>query len=702
MTSHTKTGFDTYNGVQAPRYNVMSYTWGHYEDPSKGHPSLPIHGVSWPIPCIKREHFTNDMFLDAIRRVARGAYKEKCDWVWIDVACIPQEWAGETSEDIALRGQEIGRQVEIFQKADEVFAWLNGIQKSDIVKDQQDPALGRSNRSGYIGWREIASATQEVVDKGRWHVLDYLEAITLAYERYMKRILDHPWFQSLWTLQEMVLRSNGSRSKDGYILLDGHRGDTQHEWLSQVTIHKRRRRSPLRKGVWEEHISLHTLTTESDAIERYVLPKLRGKLRPLAGSCHPHDIASTPQDGQPDLKRICRRLEDLITLQNRRGLIAASVTVPHIVYSLASLRRVTHLVDRIYGIVQVYGISCNPNPKGNDELAKLHALEDEFGMQLVQKAPVLSQLFLHSSADDTPRRSWLITQKCDPKLMGSIGREFKADDGIKEHFEVFRVLPGPRGFDAGDLLLKFRGKAWSLGAFMEASSVRGGKETTSSMLDPTSYLVSKGEARSTPYSYLKDQYGLKLDATSYLFSADETLSDHCTHKEDQFGLKLNTASYFVVPGYPCDIKDRLMTDNYGLKLDYHISKSIFGHVVGNFPAEAEIHDAIYRVFRYYNRPYTSGVKRLGTIVVALLGSRWLGRVPSTEYAGLVLVCRDSSENIEECHANGKSSLPASREIHSTSTWERIGLIVWHETYYSPDYTPHELLPPPYVFQCSIV
>lgn len=361
-------------------------------------------------------------------------------------------------------------------------------------------------------------------------------------------------------------------------------------------------------------------------------------------------------------------------------------------------------MDRIYGIVQVYGISCIQNPQGNDESAKLSTLEDDFGEKLVQRAPVLSQLFLHSSEDESPRRSWLITQKCHAKLMGKRRLEFRADDEIKEQFEVFRVLPGPRGSDSGDLVLSFRGKAWSLGVFMEAYFGKGGKPTRSSIYEPVSHLISRGEAQSTPYSYMKDQHGLKLNATSYLFSADEAESILFGDREDQFGLILNTASYFVAPSNEWGNNYGTIKDDYGLELDSHISKSIFGRVVGNFPAEAEMHDAIYRVFQYYNRPYTSGVKGLGTVIVALLGSRRVRGRLSMDYVGLVLVCRDSDsgEKLEKCNATGKDSLPASREIHSTATWERIGLIVWHETYCTPDYTPHELLPPPYAFQCSIV
>lgn len=616
MTSYARSGSNTYNGVSAPLYNIMSYTWGFYEDPKRNHPSLPVRGINWPIPSIVKEHLTSDMFLDAVRRVARGAYQEKCDWVWIDVACIPQKWAGETSEDAALRGQEIGRQVEIFQRAEEVFAWLCSIQEADIVKDHQDPVLGRVF-APYLTSTDIFNAASQVVFiNERWQGLDELEAMTLAYERYMKRMLGHPYFQSLWTLQEMALRLN-----DSYILLDD-------DSLPEGAVDKQR---------VETHMSLGILTIESEAIELTVLPWLQMKVREMAATADPHDISSRPQHGQQNLEKIYQRLKDLASLQRLRGLNGTSITVPHTVYSAASLRRVKYLVDRIYGIVQVYGISCNPTPKGNDELAKLHALEDEFGKELVQKAPVLSQLFLHSSEDEAPRRSWLITQKCDAKLMGAQGNQFKLEDDMNTLFEVFKVLPGR---DPGDLLLRFRGKAWGLGTFIEASAAAA-----------------------------------RVGKPELLFGTDTSsiAARKAAHRPEE--------------------------DQYGLKLDYHISKSIFGRTLGNSPAYTEMHDAI---FKHYNCPYIRGEERLGKIVVALLGSRWFWGHLNKDFVGLVLVRRDSGENKVNCHSHREDSLSASREVHSTGSWERIGLVVWQEVYDTCGHTPHMLLPPPYVFQCSIV
>lgn len=45
MTSHVKEGECTYSGVVAPTYNIMSYTWGFYQDRTGQQPWLNIHGV---------------------------------------------------------------------------------------------------------------------------------------------------------------------------------------------------------------------------------------------------------------------------------------------------------------------------------------------------------------------------------------------------------------------------------------------------------------------------------------------------------------------------------------------------------------------------------------------------------------------------------------------------------------------------------
>ncbi|KAF2727760.1 hypothetical protein EJ04DRAFT_417463, partial [Polyplosphaeria fusca] len=112
MTSYIRDGMNTYNGIQGPAYNILSYTWGYFQDPSKKAPPLLTRGVEWPIPSIQPSHFTTDTFKTAIIRAAEGV-RHLCEWVWGGCAYIPQEHEHETKEATRLHGQEIGRQVSI-------------------------------------------------------------------------------------------------------------------------------------------------------------------------------------------------------------------------------------------------------------------------------------------------------------------------------------------------------------------------------------------------------------------------------------------------------------------------------------------------------------------------------------------------------------------------------------------------------------
>ncbi|KAF2726905.1 hypothetical protein EJ04DRAFT_517574 [Polyplosphaeria fusca] len=130
MTSYTREGENTYNGSREPAYNILSYTWGYFQDTSNTQPPLLVRRVDWPIPSIQEAHFTADTFERAIRRVAKGV-RHRCEWVWVDIACI-QEHQYETKEARRLRGQEIGRQVSIFRRAKDSFSWLSSIKTVDL------------------------------------------------------------------------------------------------------------------------------------------------------------------------------------------------------------------------------------------------------------------------------------------------------------------------------------------------------------------------------------------------------------------------------------------------------------------------------------------------------------------------------------------------------------------------------------------
>lgn len=116
MNSFIREWHDTYNTKCSPKYNVLGYTWGSYMDPTGKAAQLSVRGIDWPIPRVLSSHFTPATFHQAIERAARG-YKHCCEWVWVDIACIPQWCEHETETTKALRDQDIGRQVQIFKRA---------------------------------------------------------------------------------------------------------------------------------------------------------------------------------------------------------------------------------------------------------------------------------------------------------------------------------------------------------------------------------------------------------------------------------------------------------------------------------------------------------------------------------------------------------------------------------------------------------
>ncbi|EDU44836.1 hypothetical protein A1F94_003743 [Pyrenophora tritici-repentis] len=124
----------------------------------------------------------------------------------------------------------------------------------------------------------------------------------------------------------------------------------------------------------------------------------------------PASCDAAPPEDQSRITGLLKTLQGLLDWQVEKGLTVLNVGIPNSAYSMAQYRRAMKPLDRIFGIIQTYGISCNPDPAGDDNSSKLRALQDEFGMKLITKAPVLSQLFIHTLHKERPWRSWLITQ----------------------------------------------------------------------------------------------------------------------------------------------------------------------------------------------------------------------------------------------------------------------------------------------------
>ncbi|KAK8103574.1 uncharacterized protein PG998_010607 [Apiospora kogelbergensis] len=429
MTSYERQGENVYNGVEAPVYNAFSYTWGYYQVPEG--PSLVIHGIDWPIPAIRCSHFTRESFKNALSLAAKG-FETQCDWLWLDIACIPQMHQHETPEATAIRFQEIGRQAEIFARAQDVFAWLSSPDRqslpNDIIGDSR--VIRRMAPTG-----QGPPSRQQATDFMHW-----LDEHSKQLHNWIVAVLGHPFFHSLWTLQEMVLRS------DGFILL----GD-QTVYQNAGNRSKATRFASLNDRLRSLHEMVGTYNT-------YYLSKLQ----------RAEEVAFNQEESQasrPNIVEITERFQTVIQLLEEKGFGMNAQWFPHRVYSSAKRRRATQLRDRILGIMQVYEISCNPGPPGASEEEQLQHLEDEFGQQLVARYPLFSQIFVHGSEMNRPRRTWLITQGCD--VDDSFWWRFSPASTVGNSFESLTTLSS---VDAPGVDLYFKGLCWNLDEFVQASS----------------------------------------------------------------------------------------------------------------------------------------------------------------------------------------------------------------------------------------
>jgi len=170
MTSQPWQPGNTYGETKTPKYNVLSYTWGRWEDKTglSGAEPLKIEGISWKIPAIYPDHFTTLQFQAALQAAVQD---HDVDHVWLDVACINQK---EHSLEMAT---EIGRQALIFGRAKKCYVWLN---RQD-TKQLQDTST-RLKR---------LEDAQNLDEFSFNDAVDVLECLTV-----------NPWFTSLWTLQE--------------------------------------------------------------------------------------------------------------------------------------------------------------------------------------------------------------------------------------------------------------------------------------------------------------------------------------------------------------------------------------------------------------------------------------------------------------------------------------------------------------------
>lgn len=249
-------------------------------------------------------------------------------------------------ENIDVKMDEIGKQADIFTQASQVYAWLSSqnIDEASICLE----ALDRFTT--ILEQTEIEQFSFQFSDLG---FPERIIPASLRLSGHLRSLFSDPWFSSLWTLQEACLCSEAKfLSKDAQVF-----------------------------GTIERHTTIDKATDACATV--------KSSLFAYAESHHV--------------------IKDLISLIDRSGLSYFYRNFNNdrssmFLYSAAYHRECYEPLDRVYGIMQVYGfkLGSSSKPGGKFTLAEL---EDQFGEALNRIAPMTAQIHFHT-APPAPGSAW--------------------------------------------------------------------------------------------------------------------------------------------------------------------------------------------------------------------------------------------------------------------------------------------------------
>ncbi|KAI1734924.1 heterokaryon incompatibility protein-domain-containing protein [Xylaria scruposa] len=336
-------GIDVYK----PKYNILSYTWGRWKIPDGTDcPALPVIGTPWQIPAVKEEHFT----VDAFQKVIRTITGTDIAWVWVDVGCIDQR----DNEQAAL---EIGRQASIFKQAQSSFVWLSHVPTANLASAIQDA-------------QNYGLEMRDYIDKV--HASLDIKQIVTELKRALNDIFQDPWFSSLWTLQEVVLRNDAVvLSTEGEPVAWESEPRLQYTFLTMFINH------------------CQNIYWDLENVERRVW------------------AARYTDNGSID-KGLIDSLQDIREQILKAGFYYLFSDNPNVQYGTARYRKTSRRVDRVYAIMQIYDIRVGKSARPGDN-PELEELVDEFAGAIHTHSAILGQLFLHVTPPEKGK-TWRITE----------------------------------------------------------------------------------------------------------------------------------------------------------------------------------------------------------------------------------------------------------------------------------------------------
>ncbi|KAI1746280.1 hypothetical protein F4680DRAFT_400926 [Xylaria scruposa] len=416
MTSVERQDGNTYgpHDEKEPGYSILTYTWGRW--PAPGGPHIPVSGTTWAIPAVDEAKFTVASFERVIKKMG-----ETYDFAWIDVVCIDQE-----NYDVKM--EEIGRQVGIFANASQVYVWIWSLPISRLQHVYDDitrcsASFDNSERT----FRQLpAFATSSVMyddsaPRNASYESDELthsripQVTLLSLEASIKTLLGDPWFSSLWTLQEGMLRQDAI-------------------FLSQ-----------------EAECAQHRVNIASPEAEMFSLIRAFSLIR---SALELYDRRST----EPSYGNL---VDSVIRAIKRSGFPTSNLANnPNIQWAAAQYRNATNAEDRVYGIMALYNIQVGdavPN-KADRKKPSLQELETEFAITLNAKSPVLGQLFVHAGPGRPRGKSWQISR--DVKFPHAFSY-WSEEDGFSNYSSIVGLSTGLAKVEGDVCLLKGLRYSWT-------------------------------------------------------------------------------------------------------------------------------------------------------------------------------------------------------------------------------------------------
>lgn len=292
-------------------------------------------------------------------------------FVWVDIACIDQE-------NYAIKMDEIGRQAGIFFNAKDAFIWLHGSslqllqEKFETFFNLVARLEGESvydlsfdeNTTITINWEPDNGDDEFSIGENTFlpHCLRDHQWI-IDTQRTLSEIIEDKWFSSLWTLQEASLQPTAQIvSRDGSLIP--------------------------RKGFAE--VALVNLVHGIGEIERYLL-----KIKEIS--------RRNPNNAPKEVLPLLQLLEASV---QRIGL--CSWENPATLYSSARFRQCVNPLDRIYGIMQIFGFRLGASADPTLSYT-LDELEHQFAAAINTGSPVMGQLFVHSASIELGK-CWRVAQ----------------------------------------------------------------------------------------------------------------------------------------------------------------------------------------------------------------------------------------------------------------------------------------------------